>query len=189
MYNATSQFAELNKANVEQATKLAAVALQNAEKIFNANLEAAKYALAHGAEGAAAVAQVKDVQELFALPAKYAETGVQGALGYSRNVYEIVSATQAQYTALAEEAFAAYTKGVASWVDKAGENCPRRLRRRRQRIQVDGRGHDRCVRPVPARHQAGREPGRRERSRRCRECDQGCQRYEGRPSRCIRNTP
>src|SRR4051812_37157039 len=53
MYNATEQFAELNKTNVEQATKLAAVALQNAEKLFNANLEAAKYALAHGAEGAA----------------------------------------------------------------------------------------------------------------------------------------
>ncbi len=124
MYNATEQFAELNKANVEQATKLAAVALQNAEKLFNANLEAAKYALAHGAEGAAAAAGVKDVQEFLALPAKYAETGVQGALGYSRNLYEIASATQAQYTALAEEAFAVYTKGLASWVDKAGANAP-----------------------------------------------------------------
>ncbi|HZQ63305.1 MAG TPA: phasin family protein [Casimicrobiaceae bacterium] len=121
---ATEQFAEINKTNVEQATKLAAVALQNAEKIFNANLEAAKFALAQGAESAAAVAKVKDVQEFLALPAKYAEFGVQGALGYSRNLYEIASETQAQFSAVAEETFAVYTKGFASWVDKAGENAP-----------------------------------------------------------------
>lgn len=124
MYNATEQFAELNKTGVEQVTKLAAVALQNAEKVFNANLEAAKFALAQGVEGAQAVASVKDVQQLFALPSRYAENGVQGALGYSRNLYEIASETQAQYTALAEEAFAAYTKGLAAWVDKAGESAP-----------------------------------------------------------------
>jgi phasin family protein len=125
MYNATTeQFAAFNKTNVEQVTKLAAVALQNAEKVFNANLEAAKFALAQGVEGATAVASVKDVQQLFALPGKYAETGMQGALGYSRNLYEIASETQAQYTALAEEAFSVYTRGLATWVDRAGENAP-----------------------------------------------------------------
>lgn len=124
MYNATEQFAELNKANVEQATKLAAVALQNAEKIFQASVDAAKFVLAQGVESASAVASAKDVQEFAAVRAKYAENGIQGALGYSRNVYEIVSETQAQYTALAEEAFAAYTRGLAAWVDKAGENAP-----------------------------------------------------------------
>ncbi len=124
MYNSPEQFAELNKANIEQATKLAAVALQNAEKLFQANVEAAKFVLAQGVESASAVAGIKDVQELVAVRTHYAETGVQGALGYSRNLYEIVSQTQAQYTALAEEAFAAYTKGLASWVDKAGANAP-----------------------------------------------------------------
>ncbi|MEP6657427.1 MAG: phasin family protein [Betaproteobacteria bacterium] len=124
MYNTPEQFAEMNKANIEQATKLAAVALQNAEKLFQANVEAAKFVLAQGVESASAVAGIKDVQELVAVRTRYAETGVQGALGYSRNLYEIVSQTQAQYTALAEEAFAAYTKGLASWVDKAGANAP-----------------------------------------------------------------
>ncbi|MEP7208641.1 MAG: phasin family protein [Casimicrobiaceae bacterium] len=124
MYNATEQFAVINKTNVEQVTKLAAVALQNAEKFFNANLEAAKFALAQGVEGAQAAAGVKDVQQLISLRTKYAETGVQGALGYSRSLYEIAAQTQAQYTALAEEAFAAYTKGVATMVDQAGANAP-----------------------------------------------------------------
>ncbi len=124
MYNATEQFAELNKANVAQATKLAALAIENAEKLFRLNLAAAKAALAQGVEGASAAASVKDVQELMALRAKYAENGVQSALGYSRSLYEVASEAQAQISAFAEESWAAYTKGVAAWVDKASKSAP-----------------------------------------------------------------
>ncbi len=123
MYNA-SQFAEFNKANVAQATKLAAIALENAEKVMTLNLNATKLAFAQGVEGASAVAAVKDVQDLIALPTKYAETGVQSVVGYSRSLYELSSAAQAQFSALAEEALAAYTKGLASWVEKASQSAP-----------------------------------------------------------------
>jgi len=123
MYNA-SQFAEMNQANVAQASKLAAIALENAEKMLALNLSTAKSAIARGVEGATAVAGVRDMQELLALPTKYAETGVQSFVGYSRSVYEISAATQAQYSALAEEALAGYTKGLASWVEKASQSAP-----------------------------------------------------------------
>ncbi len=124
MYNATEQFAELNKANVAQATKLAAIALENTEKLMRLNLSAAKAALAQGVEGATAAATIKDVQDLVAIRAKYAETGVQTALGYSKSLYEMASETQAQYSAFAEEAWSAYTKGLASWVEKASKAAP-----------------------------------------------------------------
>jgi phasin family protein len=124
MYNATEQFAELNKASVAQATKLAALAIENAEKLARLNLSTAKAALAQGVEGATAATTVKDVQDLMALRARYAETGVQVALGYSKSLYEMASEAQAQYSALAEEAWSAYTKGVASWVEKASKAAP-----------------------------------------------------------------
>ena len=124
MYNATEQFAELNKANVAQATKLAALAIENAEKLTRLNLSAAKVALAQGVEGATAAATVKDVQDLFALRAKYAESGVQTAMGYSKSLYEMASEAQAQYSALAEEVWSAYTKGLAAWVEKASQAAP-----------------------------------------------------------------
>jgi len=124
MYNATEQFAELNKANVAQASKLAALAIENAEKLLKLNLAAAKAAVAQSLEGASAIAAVKDVQEMMALRAKYAENGVQGALGYSRSLYEAASEAQAQISAFAEESWAAYTKGVAAWVDKASKSAP-----------------------------------------------------------------
>ncbi len=124
MYNATEQFAELNKANVAQATKLAALAIENAEKLMRLNLTAAKAALAQGVEGAQAAATVKDVQDLVALRTKYAESGVQAALGYSKSLYEVAAEAQAQYSAFAEEAWGAYTKGLASWVEKASKAAP-----------------------------------------------------------------
>ena len=124
MYNATEQFAELNKANVAHATKLAALSIEAAEKFFKLNLSATKIAIATSVEGAQAAASVKDVQQLFALRAKFAEAGVQGAMGYSRTLYDLTSEAQAEYSALAEEAWSAYTKGVASLVDKASKSAP-----------------------------------------------------------------
>jgi phasin family protein len=124
MYTATEQFADLNKANVAQATKLAALALENTEKLMKLNLNAAKIVLAQGVEGASAVASVKDVQDLFALRAKYAESGVETATAYTRSLYEISSEAQAQFTALAEEAWSTYTKDVAGWVEKASKSAP-----------------------------------------------------------------
>jgi phasin family protein len=123
MYNA-SQFAEMNKANVAQATKLAAIAIENAEKMLALNLNTAKAAIAQGVEGATAVASIKDVQDLMALPTRYAETGVQSVVGYSRSLYELSTAAQAQYSAIAEEALAVYTKGLATWVEKASASAP-----------------------------------------------------------------
>ena len=120
----TAQFAEMSQANVAQANKLAAITLENAEKLAQLNMDTAKAAIAQGVEGASAVAAVKDVQELFALPTKYAESSFQSVVGYSKSLYEISQAAQAAYTAIAEEALAGYTKGLAAWVDKASASAP-----------------------------------------------------------------
>ena len=124
MYNPTEQFAEFNKVNVANATKLAALSIENAEKLFKLNLNAAKVALQQSVEGAQAAASVKDVQEMMALRAKYAESGVQTALSYSRTLYDLASEAQAEYSSMAEELWANYTKCVASFVDKASKSAP-----------------------------------------------------------------
>ena len=124
MYNATEQFAELNKTGYDNAIKLASLSLEKAERLTKLNLQTAKAALEQGVSGANAAATVKDVQEFLALRAKLADAGVQSALGYSRGVYEIASQAQADFSALAEEAWATYTKGVAAWVEKATKNAP-----------------------------------------------------------------
>jgi hypothetical protein len=59
-----------------------------------------------------------------ALRAKYAETGVQTATAYTKSLYELSSEAQAQFTALAEEAWSTYTKDAAAWVEKASKSAP-----------------------------------------------------------------
>lgn len=124
MYNATEQFAALNQAGVSNAVKLASLSIENTEKLVQLNINAAKRAIAQAVEGAQAVASVKDVQELLVLRAKLAEAGVENATGYSRTLYELSSEAQAGFSALAEESWASYQKGVASWVEKASKSAP-----------------------------------------------------------------
>ena len=124
MYKANEQFAEINKAGYANAMKLASLSLEKVERLAKLNLQAAKIALEQGVEAANTVAGIKDVQEFVAVRAKLTEAGVQSALGYSRGVYQIASETQADISALAEEAWAAYTKGVAAWVEKAAKDAP-----------------------------------------------------------------
>lgn len=124
MYNPTQDFAEINKVNVAQATKFAALSLDNAEKLVKFQLGAAKNAFAQSVENATAVAGIKDVQELIALRTRFAEAQVQTAVGYSRNLYELATEAQAEYSALAEESFGVYSKGVAAFVDKASKSAP-----------------------------------------------------------------
>jgi phasin family protein len=124
MYSASEQFADLSKTNYANAVKLASLSLENAEKIVKLNLNTAKAVLAQGVHSAQAAASVKDVQELLALRAKLTEVGVQAATGYSRTLYELSSEAQAEFSALAEQAWASYTKGMASWVENASKSAP-----------------------------------------------------------------
>jgi phasin family protein len=124
MYNASEQFAEFNQTNVSNAIKLASLSIENAEKLVSLNINAAKMALAQAIEGAQAAASVKDVQELIELRTKLAEVGVQSATGYSRTLYELSTEAQAGFSALAEDAWKAYTRGVASWVERASQSAP-----------------------------------------------------------------
>lgn len=124
MYNATEQIADLGKVNYANAIKLASLSLENTEKIVKLNLTAAKAALAQGVESAQAAASVKDVQDLVALRTKFTEAGVQAATGYSRTLYELTAQAQAEYSALAEQAWSMYTKSIAAIVDQASKSAP-----------------------------------------------------------------
>ena len=173
MYNPTEQFAELNKSNVEQATRLAAIALENTEKLMKLNLATAKNAWAQSVESAQAVASVKDVQDLFALRAKLAEVGRPArALVLAQPVRPRLAGA-GRLRRRVRRGVVELHEGRRQLGRDRHEVRAGRFGRRRQRVQVDGRRDDRCVRPVPEGHQAGREPGRRERPRRGGASDEG----------------
>jgi phasin family protein len=124
MNNVVEQFAEVNKATVAQATKIASLAIENAEKLARINVQGAKTALAQSVEGIQALMAAKDPQEFFALRARFAEAGAEAAIGYSKSLYDLGTEAQAQYAALVEDGWAAYTKNVAVWMENAGKVAP-----------------------------------------------------------------
>jgi hypothetical protein len=56
MYNASEQFAEINKVGYDNAVKLASLSLEKAERLTKLNLQAAKLGLEQGVYSANAVA-------------------------------------------------------------------------------------------------------------------------------------
>ena len=172
MYNATEQFADIDKVNYANVVKLASLSIENTEKIVKLNLTAAKAALVQGVESAQAVASVKDVQELVALRAKFTEAGVQAATGYSKHAVRTGRGSASRVHGVRRRSLGVVHEGCRR-VRRQGEQVgPGRLGCRFQRVQVDVRRFDGRVRPVPEGDQAGREPGRRELPRRGRASDQ-----------------
>jgi phasin family protein len=123
MYKIES-LAEINRAAYHNVIRLATLSLDNIERLAKFNLGAAKSLLADGAGSARAITGAKDIQALLAINAELTEAGVESALEYSRGVYGIESEAQAAFSALAEEAWAAYGREVAAWVEQAGKNAP-----------------------------------------------------------------
>jgi phasin family protein len=123
MYN-PEQFSELNQAGVDYALRFSQIFLDNAERLVKVQLEASKSVIEDGVKNVKAISEVKDVQELIALRAKLAEASVEKSLALSRSIYEVASEAQAEVTKLIEEGLAAYSKGVANFVDRAAKSAP-----------------------------------------------------------------
>ena len=122
MFN--EQYPELNKNSVDNALRFAKITMDSAERLVKLQLEAAKQAIEENAKNAKSLSEVKDLQEVVALRAKLAESGVEKALNYSRSVYEVASQAQAELTKLFEESLSAYTKDLVNVIEKTTKSAP-----------------------------------------------------------------
>ena len=124
MYAMNEYFADFNKASVDQATKIANVAFIGIEQLVNLNVWAAKNALEANTKNFKALSEITDVQDLVAFRTKVTETGVENALSYSRDAYEVISGTQAEVSKVLESGMSTLNKNLASVVDKAVKSAP-----------------------------------------------------------------
>jgi len=118
------QFAVANKANLEILFGLTNKAFEGVEKLVELNLQVAKTALGEAAENTKAALAVKDAQELLALQASLLQPSAEKAAAYSRHLYDIAAATNAEVTKTAEAQFADLQKNFMSAVESAVKNAP-----------------------------------------------------------------
>ena len=113
-----------NKANVETLFGLTNKAFEGVEKLVELNLQVTKAAFGEVAETTKAALSVKDAQELFALQAALLQPAAEKAAAYSRHLYDIAAATNAELTKVAEATAADTQKKFTALVDTAVKNAP-----------------------------------------------------------------
>jgi phasin family protein len=118
------QVVAAHKANIETLFGLTNKAFEGVEKLVELNLQVAKAALGEVADNTRAVLSVKDAQELLALQATMLQPAAEKAASYSRHLYDIAAATQAEVAKVAETQLADAQKNFASTVDAALKNAP-----------------------------------------------------------------
>jgi phasin family protein len=118
------QLMAAQKANVETLFGLTNKAFEGVEKLVELNLQVAKTAMNEAAEATKAAMSVKDAQELLALQASLLQPSAEKAAAYSRHVYDIFAATNAELTAAAEAQIADVQKKMLATVDTAVKNAP-----------------------------------------------------------------
>jgi len=124
MNEAFNPLSEVGRAAIDTASRAARISVDSAERTLAVQLEYAKGAVKQATVTAHAFAQVKDVQELFALRARLAENAIENLMGYSRSLYEVASEAQAEYSRLAEERMGSFQQAVTQTVDKAAQAAP-----------------------------------------------------------------
>ena len=118
------QFAGANKAQFDTLFSLTNKAFEGFQKVLALNLQVVKSTLAESQENAQRVLSVKDAQELLALQASLAQPVAEKAQSYSRQLYEIASATQAELARVAEAQYEEQNRKVQALVDNVTKNAP-----------------------------------------------------------------
>ncbi len=124
MYQAPEQFAAMNKANLEAATRFANVALGGAERLIEIQLKATKAALADGADNAKTLASIKDMQQFAQAKDSVAQPALEKAAEFVKSLYDVAADTQAQFSKLIELQVAEFNKQAVVALDKFAESAP-----------------------------------------------------------------
>lgn len=115
---------QAGRSTLEATARAASISMESAERTLAVQLEFARGALKQASANARAVAQVKDMQELMALRSRIAENTLESLVGYSRNLYEVASSAQSEFSRLAEDRMAKFQKAVSETVDEATASAP-----------------------------------------------------------------
>jgi len=118
------QFAAAQKANLETLFGLTSKGFEGVEKLVELNIQVVKSTIAEGQENAQRALSVKDAQELLALQASLTQPVAEKVLSYGRHLYEIASATQAEFARVAEAQYEEQNKKVQALVENVAKNAP-----------------------------------------------------------------
>ncbi len=124
MYVTPEQIQAASKANVDAMLSLAATQFAAIEKFAALNANAVKSAFEDNLSNARALFSAKDVQEFVSLQNSFATPAIEKAIAYSKSMYEVATATNAEMSQAAEKRAADWNENFTALLDKAVKNAP-----------------------------------------------------------------
>lgn len=117
-------FAAAQKASVETFFALTTKAFESVVQLTNLNIATAKEALAQASDTSEKALSAKDPQGFMGVAKDSAQPAADKALAYSKKVYEIASAAQAELSKFVETQVASNQKQVSTLLDTASKSAP-----------------------------------------------------------------
>ena len=124
MFATPTQFSEIQKNHLDVLYALSQVALNTTEKLVGLNLAAMKAAMDESAATTQSMLGIKDAQDALAVGGNLAQPALHKVVGYSRNVYSIVSTAGAEVRKVVEDHIAEGNEKAAQLVEFAAKNAP-----------------------------------------------------------------
>jgi phasin family protein len=124
MFATPTQFTEIQKSQFDALYALSTVALNTTEKLMDLNLAALKAAMDESAATAQSLLGIKDAQEAVTFGSTIVQPPLHKMVGYSRNVYSIMSGAGAQVRKVVEDQIAEGNSKAADLVELATRNAP-----------------------------------------------------------------
>ena len=112
------------KTGVETLFGLTTKAFEGVEKLIELNLQVARTTMSETAENLKAALSAKDAQELLTLQASLLQPAAEKAAAYSRHLYDIAAAVNAELTRVVEEQTGETQRKFMDAIDEAAKNAP-----------------------------------------------------------------
>ncbi|MFC3626035.1 phasin family protein [Vogesella amnigena] len=122
--NTNEQLNKLSVNALDIAFRMAQISLESAEKFAKLSLELSKQSLEDNVNLVRELGDVKEPQQAVSSLNQLAARNLEQAVANSRNVYDIVSQTQAELGKLAEENFSELNKNVITNLETLTKNAP-----------------------------------------------------------------
>jgi phasin family protein len=112
------------KAAIEALVSIQGSVFGGFEKLVDLNLKAIKATLDEVSDKSQQVASVKDAQEAVAMTSNLVQPSTEKAMAYSKHVYDIVTAVQADLAKLGEAQLAEGQKHMQDAIEQLTKNAP-----------------------------------------------------------------
>lgn len=118
------QIAAAQKTNLDAVYRLANNVVAGIERLAELNLKTIRSTLAETQENALKACSAKEPQDWLTLQTAFAAPTAEKVQSYGRQLFEIVSATQAEFTQLAQTQYEAYNRRAQTLVEEVAKSAP-----------------------------------------------------------------